>query len=135
LQAAEHPNSSLALPASAQPKFASRFSDPNHPVNSGSLIALLTGGVLNPAARRKQKRERRALKREYKDARRVARGRLPRGPRRQRGPNGQRKGIIRKILQQDVLYLLVVNLPTDQEVAESVQRLENALSKEGVIAK
>ncbi|OAP61840.1 hypothetical protein AYL99_04043 [Fonsecaea erecta] len=30
------------------PTFASRYSDPNHPANSGSPIALLTGGLINP---------------------------------------------------------------------------------------
>ncbi|EXJ75793.1 uncharacterized protein A1O5_00300 [Cladophialophora psammophila CBS 110553] len=28
--------------------FASRYSDPNHPANSGSPLALLTGGMINP---------------------------------------------------------------------------------------
>ncbi|OCL03483.1 hypothetical protein AOQ84DRAFT_325915 [Glonium stellatum] len=38
----EHPNS--ALSTTPKPKFASRYSDPNHPANSGSLLALVTGG-------------------------------------------------------------------------------------------
>lgn len=31
-----------------KPKFRSRYADPNHPANSGSLIALVTGGKINP---------------------------------------------------------------------------------------
>lgn len=45
-------------------------------------------------------------------------------------PKGQRKkGIIKKILQQDVLYLLIVNLPTEHEVQESVANLERAMTE------
>lgn len=59
----------------------------------------------------------------------MARGRAPRGPRQPRRPKGQRKkGIIKKILQQDVLYLLIVNLPTEQEVQESVATLERVMT-------
>lgn len=127
----EHQGSSLTVPSSSRPAFASRFSDPSHPANSGSLISLVTGGVVNPAARRQERRaskqDRRAMKREYKDQRRMMRGKSPRGPRRVRRPKGQRKGIIKKILQQDVLYLLIVNLPTEQEVQESVADLERVM--------
>lgn len=63
----------------------------------------------------------------------MARGRAPRGPRQARRPKGQRKkgGIIKKILQQDVLYLLIVNLPTEQEVQESVAKLERVMTENG----
>ncbi|KAK9489557.1 hypothetical protein V1508DRAFT_327360, partial [Lipomyces doorenjongii] len=44
--AAQNPGSSLAVPIDSQ--FASRYSDPNHPANSGSLIALVTGGKVDP---------------------------------------------------------------------------------------
>lgn len=127
----EHQGSSLTVPSSSRPAFASRFSDPSHPANSGSLISLVTGGAVNPAARRQERRaskqDRRAMKREYKDQRRMTRGKSPRGPRRVRRPKGQRKGIIKKILQQDVLYLLIVNLPTEQEVQDSVADLERVM--------
>lgn len=43
---AENPNSALAVPQ--QKEFASRFSDPNHSANSGSLISLVTGGHVSP---------------------------------------------------------------------------------------
>lgn len=58
----------------------------------------------------------------------MARGKSPRGPRRGRLPKAQRKkGVIKKLLQQDVLYLLIVNLPTEQEVQESVANLERVM--------
>lgn len=110
----------------------SRYNDPNHPANSGSLISLITGGAINPAARRQTKRERRDSKREYKDARRVARGRAPRGPRRVRAKRkGTRKTIIKKIMQQDVLYLLIANLPSQDEVQQSVAQLEQVMARAG----
>lgn len=129
----DHEGSSLAVPAAARSGFSSRFSDPSHPANSGSLVSLVTGGVVNPDALRQELRarkgERRGYKREYKDMRRMARGRSPRGPRRGRGPRGQRKpGIIKKLLQKDVMYLIIVNLPTKDEVEQSVADLERVVS-------
>jgi hypothetical protein len=44
-QAGKHPDNVLAN--GPQPNFTSRFADPNHPVNSGSLISLVTGGYIN----------------------------------------------------------------------------------------
>lgn len=112
----------------------SRYNDPNHPANSGSLISLLTGGAVNPAARRQARRatrqERRGSKREYKDARRMGRGKAPRGSRTIKR-RGQRKTIIKKIMKQDVLYLLIVNLPSQEEVQQSVSRLENVMWQAG----
>ncbi|KAF3392658.1 hypothetical protein F1880_008641 [Penicillium rolfsii] len=129
---AEHQGSSLAVPSSDRKTMVSRYNDPNHPANSGSLISLLTGGAVNPAARRQARREarqeRRQMKREYKDSRRVARGRAPRGPRRVKR-RGQRKTIIKKLMQKDVLYLLVVNLPSQEEVQQSVSQLEHLLAE------
>ena len=61
--AAENPDSSLAQ---TQPKeFASRYSDPNHPANSGSLVALVTGGMLDPRKRRQERRSGRRVARAY----------------------------------------------------------------------
>jgi len=64
--AAENPGSKLAAPGQ-EPKFTSRYADPNHPANSGSLVALLTGGAINPQRRRDDRRaakwDRRAVRR------------------------------------------------------------------------
>lgn len=40
----ENPNSALA--AGPKPQFTSRFSDPSHAANSGSLAALVSGGAV-----------------------------------------------------------------------------------------
>ena len=45
----ENPDSTLVRANPAQHKFASRYADPNHPVNSGHPISLLTGGYINPS--------------------------------------------------------------------------------------
>lgn len=53
---AENPNSSLST---GTPEFKSKYADPNHPVNSGSLISLVTGGKVDPRAARSKKQSRR----------------------------------------------------------------------------
>lgn len=61
--AGENPGSKLT---GQEPKFASRFADPNHPANSGGLVSLFTGGAINPQRMRNErrfaKRERRAIR-------------------------------------------------------------------------
>ncbi|KAL9042519.1 MAG: hypothetical protein Q9214_003756 [Letrouitia sp. 1 TL-2023] len=123
---AKNPNNSQLNVAPRQ-EFSSRFADPNHPVNNGGLITLLTGGVYSPAAR---KRERRGLR----DARRAEMG-LP--PRRRRNSSahseaGRRGGLLsaaKRKLHEDVLYLMVVNMPSDEEMraaANAVARAKEA---------
>ena len=70
------------------------------------------------------------MRREYKDARRVARGRPPRSPRRDRRDRTKRQGIIKKVMHQDVLYLLIVNVPSEKEVQDSVAHLENLVGQQ-----
>ncbi|KAL6720248.1 hypothetical protein ACLMJK_002169 [Lecanora helva] len=95
----DNPNSSLSVPEGKP--FASRYSDPNHPANSGSLISLVTGGKVDPRARRRR-----------------------RGPiSRIRKATGTDKPI-RKYLRQDVLYLMIVNMPTEEELTEAKRRME-----------
>ncbi|KAH7140391.1 hypothetical protein B0J13DRAFT_63646 [Dactylonectria estremocensis] len=125
----EHQGSSLAVPSSARQPFQSRYSDPNHAANSGSLISLITGGAINPMERRQKMR---TAMSERRNARRVANGRAPRSPRRGLGSKGQRKGPIRKMLQPNVLYLIVVNLPSEAEVQQSVNQLEQAMAQHGL---
>lgn len=127
----------MVVPSSHREPLTSRYNDPNHPANSGSLISLLSGGVINPAPRRAEtrtaRRQRLDSRREARDVRRVARGRTPRGPLRDRGQRRsqrQRQPMIKKVLQQDVLYLLIVNLPSQEEIQESVSRLEHLVREE-----
>ncbi|KAB8290187.1 hypothetical protein EYC80_011056 [Monilinia laxa] len=109
--AMENPTSSLATP---KPQFSSRYSDPNHPASSGSLISLITGGHINPQA---QKLELRAAKEDRRQNKRIKeayrRGEVitPETEPRKRKP-----GLVKRILQKDVLYLMVVSY--DQESPE-----------------
>lgn len=86
----KNPGSSLANPQDI--KFVSRYSNPNHPASSGSLIALLTGGHVNPSSRKDQ---RRSIRTEYRNQRRIAGGRRPRGT----DPDEPR-GMIRRMLRE-----------------------------------
>lgn len=92
----------------------SRFNDPNHPANSGSIISLVTGGHVPVPAKNKLHEKRneklgvnRLLRRSADPSRD---GRLISGAGRQ---------FVKKKLQKDVLYLLIVNLPTAAEEREA----------------
>ncbi|KAK9319958.1 hypothetical protein V1517DRAFT_356584, partial [Lipomyces orientalis] len=106
--ARQNPESSLAVPIDAQ--FASRYSDPNHPANSGSLIALVTGGKVDPRRRRRERR----VSRRGQDPSTV--------------PVGPREGPIKRMLKQDVLYLMIVNLPTDDEMEAAKVQVNNLMA-------
>jgi hypothetical protein len=115
-----HPSSALARAAPPPEKqFASRFSNPNHPANSGTILGLLTGGNFDPAA---DKRGRKAQRRARREGRTLSpeelyNAKMGRAPTR-------KQGIIRRVLQKDVLYLIVTNLPSESEMAEIRQELE-----------
>ncbi|CZR53392.1 uncharacterized protein PAC_03270 [Phialocephala subalpina] len=103
---AENPGSKLAVsPEEGGPKFSSRYADPNHPANSGSLISLLTGGHVNPAARKQQRRINKRVRKAYRRGEEIT----PQTGKR-------REGIVKKILKKDVLYLMIVNLPSEEEL-------------------
>ncbi|KIV83625.1 hypothetical protein PV11_05635 [Exophiala sideris] len=114
----QHPDSKLVIPT--EKHFVSRFSDPNHPANSGSLVALLSGGKIDTREADYEKKQRRAMKRQYKDQRRMARGREPRYD-----PHGMEKrapkGGIKGLMRSDVLYLMIVNYPSEGELREAAQ--------------
>lgn len=113
-----NPHSRLAMPP-PEKKFASRFADPNHPANSGSIVALLTGGHFDlTAARRVRRARRRAAWRgevlTEVDIKNAEMDRLPRD--RFRRWKGQ--GLIRRVMQKNVLYLMICNLPSEAEMEE-----------------
>ena len=84
-----------------KPDFTTGVSDPNHPAFRGSWLTLVSGGKIPPKA------ERRARRREG----RIRAGRAP--SRKQERKAGNWK---RKLMKQNVLYLMIVNLPTEQEM-------------------
>ena len=102
----ETPEASLNVPMDKQ--FASRYSDPNHPASSGSLISLLTGGKVDPMSMRKQKDQAKKDKRGFMG---------PLGVVRQYQP-------VRRLMRQGVLYMMVVNMPGEVELARAKAEIE-----------
>ncbi|KAH0037859.1 hypothetical protein KCU78_g1597, partial [Aureobasidium melanogenum] len=153
--AKDNPNSALA--AGPKPEFASRFADPSHPANSGSLVALLSGGTIQIPERSTMsggrdgtfggrgnltaaRFDRNAISRQGMSSR----GSLGRGlgglfdvARPQNSPSNTYRGIqhnpgasrggrggsnagplgmVQKVMKKDVLYLLIVDMPSDDEL-------------------
>ncbi|PWY82119.1 hypothetical protein BO70DRAFT_405330 [Aspergillus heteromorphus CBS 117.55] len=120
---AEHPGSSLAVPSKGRTPLKSRFNDPNHPANSGSFIALLSGGMIPVPGFDKM---------VLATQRKIGVKRLVGGKKSQNGWPEQSRPMrmAMKMMQKDVLYLLIVNLPTEEEAKESVTKLEGMMQRE-----
>lgn len=169
-QAIQDPNSSLTRSNQQQRSFKTSIADPNHPMHSGGLIALVSGGKLTP---RMDKRADKMERDFSRDTRRVIRGRESRGSssssRRRRKRRGYRSayheelyarlglhgdrvaerrgqayvedersdvrgrdrrngkggplGAVKRIMKEDVLYLMIVNMPSESELVEARQDL------------
>lgn len=184
-QASQDPNSSLTRSNQQQRSFKTSIADPNHPMHSGGLIALVSGGKLTP---RMDKRADKMERDFSRDTRRVIRGRESRGSssssRRRRRRRGYRSayheelyarlglhgdrvaerrgqayvedersddagegssyralqyrdvrgrdrrngksgplGAVKRIMKEDVLYLMIVNMPSESELVEARQDL------------
>lgn len=179
-QASQDPNSSLTRSSQQQRSFKTSIADPNHPMHSGGLIALVSGGKLTP---RMDKRADKMERDFSRDTRRVIRGRESRGSssssRRRRRRRGYRSayheelyarlglhgdrvaerreqayaedersddagegsshrdargrdrrngkggplGAVKRIMKEDVLYLMIVNMPSESELVEARQDL------------
>lgn len=101
--AADHPESKLANVA-PQKEWTSEYADPNNPKSQGGLLSTVSGGYLAPGSRLKKRRARMGIG----------------------GPNGEGIGDrmakkkktrpIKKLLRQDALYLMVADLPTEEEM-------------------
>ncbi|KAM0262155.1 hypothetical protein ACHAQJ_001898 [Trichoderma viride] len=121
----DHPESRLAQ-LGTKPEFHSRYADPNHPASSGSLFALLTGGAVGGGVseRKQAKRDRRGARRgrisERREAKREQRGPTILGT---VGPRALIRGI-KKFMHEDVLYLMIANLPSAEEMAAAQQFLQ-----------
>lgn len=128
----QNPDSSLGHAAPA-PRFKSSLADPAHPAFQGGLVTLLSGGMIPSRGERRGARrefgiERRDMRLDYNNERRVTRGRAPREYSERdrttrgggdRGSRRERGGMVKKFMKQDVLYLLVVNMPTEVEMQEA----------------
>jgi hypothetical protein len=54
-QEAANPDSSLDITPAKH--FSSRYADPNHPVNKGGPLCVLTGGKISPDNKKRERRE------------------------------------------------------------------------------
>jgi hypothetical protein len=92
----EYENPTGPLANAQERQFASRYSDPNHPANSGSLVSLITGGALDLKGRRDNrragKRVRRARRRGYEI-----------GPQ-----TGKREGFVKRMLKKVSFFLCMM---------------------------
>jgi len=149
--AGNNPSAALTKASSAPQEFSNRFADPNHPCNNGHLISLVTGGkiVAQPLGARRRARRARSSQDGHGESgllgvinERARRSRsrgsklrevgedgklLPkekREERRPRGPVGFVLKGVKKVLKPDVLYLTIVNLPTEEEMAEAQAMLD-----------
>ncbi|KAK8183892.1 hypothetical protein BC567DRAFT_217138 [Phyllosticta citribraziliensis] len=138
----ENPDSTL-LPK--DPQFASALSDPTHPAYQGGLITLISGGriqhrglirrgidLYNKNKTRDTNGEAPAAKstspapRPAANGRPVGRSRAASGSRARRPPP-RRVGLIgsvKKALRQDVVYLMIVNMPSEEDMAKTQTELD-----------
>lgn len=97
---------------------------------NGSLISLVTGGKVGGQPKKslfeKVGDGWNAMRESNKDATTATgqeEGGKPSPPRR------RKSGLLGKKLQPDVLYLIIVNLPTEEEMKESLEGLERAVEQ------
>ena len=128
-------NSKLVVPESER-QFKSKYADPNHPIHAGTIWGLVTGGRYGPVAeKRARKAQRRAgyrgiqLTEEELNQAKMGRKLDP-------SRSGKRKGLVglaltpvKKAIQKDILYLTIVNLPSESEMLEIRQELERMKSR------
>jgi hypothetical protein len=114
--AGNNPDSALTKASASVPEFHNRFADPNHPCNNGHLVSLVTGGkiVAQPRGRRSHLREKGEdgkLKPKVKRENKI------------RGPISLVTYPVRKIMTPNVLYLTIVNMPSEAELAAARKQL------------
>ncbi|KAE8317130.1 hypothetical protein BDV41DRAFT_573233 [Aspergillus transmontanensis] len=109
---AQHPGTALAVPSDKRKPLRSRFNDPKHPANSGSLISLLTGGHVPVPGIDKML----DMTLEQSGIKRLVRGQPAGHPPNAGLSQSSIERVINKKLHEDVLYLLIVNLPSKEEV-------------------
>ncbi|MCJ1289932.1 hypothetical protein MMC34_001466 [Xylographa carneopallida] len=114
--AAENMESSLSVPQSTD--FASRYSDANHAANNCSLISLITGGSINPQTRRDEKRNRLSDRRGNRQG---LINSMIRPTSATKG--GKRESPVWRLLKKDVLYLMIVNMPAEEELNTAKEML------------
>ena len=110
--AALNPGSKLAT--APQKEYSSRFADPNHPMHHGGPITFLSGGTIDIGGHKRKRRAERAQRRAAKQGRVLSEEELHRVAWRLDKKN-QRKGL-KRVMQQDVFYMMICNLPSEEEM-------------------
>jgi hypothetical protein len=106
--AASNPDSKLNVQGH---RFAGSYGDPTRFDNSG-VIGVATGGAIDPRRKRW----------ERKNYMRQALGKKP-VPSGQSGIGG-REGLVTKVLKDNILYLMIVNMPSEEELQAAKAAVE-----------
>lgn len=126
--AAKYPLSKITATLPQDSQYVNRFADPNHPINSGSIFGLLSGGTFDPIASGRVRRAEQHVKKhgqtpltdqERHDA---YMGRKVRG--RVTGTPSKTLPLVGNVLKKDVLYLLIVELPSEEQIQSVGLRLQ-----------
>lgn len=116
--AMDHPESKLADVAPRK-EWVSEYADPANPKSQGNLISTISGGYLKgPGARlterRKQRRGRLGIGGDQ----------LPIETRRDKKEKRKNNRPLKRLMRQDALYLMVAEMPTQQEMDAVRQAIE-----------
>lgn len=112
-----NPDSKLNLNTEQPEKFASIFSDPSHPINKGGSLNVLTGGYLYKGVKKLRDSGMAPV--------------LPMKVTRQAGKEGTGVGgtsgqTIKRIIGENVIYLMVLNMPSDEKLREAAMFQKHA---------
>lgn len=113
----------MVIPSEQRKPMKSRFNDPDHPVNSGSMISLVTGGLVplpGPGKLLAKRNEALGINRLFGKPVDSQDGRLV---------PSTGKHQLKKVFLKDVLYLAVVNLPTEEEAEKSKAQFESMVQQ------
>ncbi|TWU77331.1 hypothetical protein ED733_005311 [Metarhizium rileyi] len=129
--AAKHEGSGLVK--CRAPKFTSRFADPNHPACSGSFRSLITGGYITPPEMGKSRSEqghegnKDDLGNSKENGRTASRDQdlIRLGPVGLPTPGT----LVKKAFKKNVLYMTIVNMPSEEELALASEHLRQSRSK------
>ncbi|KAJ5617899.1 hypothetical protein N7537_003013 [Penicillium hordei] len=119
----KHPGTPMVVPSEQRKPMKSRFNDPDHPANSGSIISLVTGGLVplpGPGKLLAKRNEALGINRLFGKPVDSEDGRvIP----------STGKYYIKKVFQKNVLYLAVVNLPTEKETEDLKAQFDNMMEQ------
>ncbi|KAJ6022235.1 hypothetical protein N7540_007739 [Penicillium herquei] len=112
----DKPGTSLAMSSDQRKPFKSRFNDPDHPANSGSLISVITGGAIAMPSRQQMLTSQ--LRRLKGGADEEQTGR--------RKNSDMGLGLmstVKKMKKYNIFYLTVINMPTQEEIDAATAQL------------